>query len=103
MKGVNIENATFFGDPALDRDLPMVNESFWCSLVDHIERDRIPPPRVILDVGCHTGGLIEALSRRFAPAELYGIEPLAAARLAASRCPSASIRGPINSRSNPLA
>ena len=85
MKDFDIESGMFFGDPALDRDLPMVNESFWSSLIDHIERDCPPPLRVILDVGCHTGGLLEALSRRFAPTELFGIEPLAAARLAASR------------------
>jgi trans-aconitate methyltransferase len=85
MKGVDTESGTFFGDPALDRDLPMVNESFWSALIGHIERDCAFHPRVILDVGCHTGGFLETLNRRFAPAELFGIEPLAAARLAASR------------------
>ena len=85
VKDIDIERATFFGDPTLDRDLPMVNEVFWSSLIGHIERDCNASTRVILDVGCHTGGLLLALSRRFAPAVLFGIEPLAAARLAASR------------------
>lgn len=79
------ERRTFFGDPALDDDLPRVNEAFWASLIAHVERDDPPAPRVILDVGCHRGGLLHALARRFAPAELFGIEPLAGARAAATR------------------
>lgn len=85
LKGSDIERGTFFGDPALDDDLPIVNEVFWSSLVEHIERDGNPPPRIVLDVGCHTGELLYTLSRRFAPVELFGIEPLATARVAASR------------------
>lgn len=85
LKSTKIERGTFFGTPALDKDLPIVNEVFWSSLIEHIERDCNPPPRVILDIGCHTGELLYALSRRFAPAELFGIEPLSAARIAASR------------------
>jgi SAM-dependent methyltransferase len=76
---------TFFGDSVLDDDLPMVNEEFWSSLIEHIERDGNTSTRVVLDIGCHSGGLLHGLSRRFAPAELFGIEPLPAARLAASR------------------
>lgn len=74
----------FFADPALDAELPAINEVFWSSLIGHIERDN-PSTRVILDIGCHTGGLLDALSRRFAPTELVGIEPLTTARLAACR------------------
>jgi SAM-dependent methyltransferase len=85
LKKVDTERGTFFGDAALDNDLPMVNEAFWSSLIGHIERDCNSPPRVILDIGCHTGELLYALSRRFAPSELFGIEPLAAARATASR------------------
>lgn len=81
-----MDNETFFRDPALDRDLPLVNESFWSSLIGHIERDCTRPPRVILDIGCHTGGLLLKMSRRFVPVELFGIEPLAAARATASKC-----------------
>jgi tRNA1(Val) A37 N6-methylase TrmN6 len=85
MKDVDMDSETFFDDPALDRDLPMVSESFWSALIGHIEQDCTLPPRVILDVGCHTGGLLLAMSTRFAPTELVGIEPLAAARIAASQ------------------
>ena len=84
LKESSIEGSTFFGDPTLDHDLPAVNEAFWNALIGHIERDGNSPPRAILDIGCHTGGLLDALGRRFAPAELYGIEPLASARAAAT-------------------
>lgn len=76
---------TFFGDPRHDDELPAVNEAFWAALIGLIEEDSNPAPGVILDVGCHTGGLLEALGLRFAPHGLVGIEPLAAARSAASR------------------
>jgi SAM-dependent methyltransferase len=85
LKDIDIRRETFFSNPALDDDLPMVNEAFWSSLIEHIERDCNPPPRAILDIGCHTGGLLDELNRRFAPAELFGIEPLAAASATASR------------------
>lgn len=75
----------FFGDPRQDDELPAVNEAFWAALIGLIEEDLNPAPGVILDVGCHTGGLLEALGLRFAPHGLVGIEPLAAARSAASR------------------
>jgi SAM-dependent methyltransferase len=78
-----IERQSFFADPALDGDLPIVNEVFWRLLIDHIVQDNISPPRAILDVGCHTGGLLLELSQRFMPVELLGIEPLAAARATA--------------------
>jgi SAM-dependent methyltransferase len=80
-----IERTTFFADPALDNDMPIINEVFWSSLIGHIEQDDNISPRVVLDVGCHSGGLLDALSRRFAPEELFGVEPLAAQRLAASQ------------------
>lgn len=79
------ERRTFFDDPALDEGLPAVNEAFWSALIELVERDDNARPRAVLDVGCHTGGLLLALSRRFGPAGLLGIEPIAAARVAASR------------------
>jgi SAM-dependent methyltransferase len=85
LTNADAERGTFFGNPALDKGLPVANEVFWSSLIEHIERDCNPPPRVVLDIGCHTGELLYTLSRRFAPAELFGIEPLSAARIAASR------------------
>jgi SAM-dependent methyltransferase len=85
MKDLVSERGTFFGAPELDDDLPLANEAFWSSLIEHIERDDNISPRVVLDVGCHSGGLLDALSRRFAPEELFGVEPLTAQRFAASR------------------
>jgi SAM-dependent methyltransferase len=79
------DRETFFTDPSLDCDLPIVNEAFWSSLIGHIERDCCATPSAILDIGCHTGGFLVALNHRFSPSKLFGIEPLAAARLAASR------------------
>lgn len=85
LKEIAAQRTTFFEDPRHDDELPTVNEAFWSALIGHIEHDGTTPPRSILDVGCHTGGLLEALSRRFAPTELFGIEPIALARSAASR------------------
>lgn len=79
------ERGTFFGDPALDEDLPRVNETFWACLITHVEEDENPTPRVVLDIGCHTGGLLRALAQRFTPNELFGIEPLPDARASATR------------------
>jgi SAM-dependent methyltransferase len=75
----------FFGDPKHDDDLPVVNAVFWTALIGHIEEDSNSAPRVILDVGCHTGGLLSELNRKFSPLQLFGIEPLSAARREASR------------------
>jgi SAM-dependent methyltransferase len=80
-----IERRTFFADSALDADLPTANEGFWSALIGHIERDRLPATNAVLDIGCHTGGLLYELSRRFHPSEVFGIEPLAAARADAAR------------------
>lgn len=38
-----------------------------------------------MDVGCHSGGLLELLREQFQPKDLIGIEPLGAARAAAQR------------------
>jgi SAM-dependent methyltransferase len=84
MSLTDIPNRTFFANRALDDELPLVNEVFWSALIEHIERDCNVSPRVILDVGCHSGGLLHTLFRRFMPEQMFGIEPLAAARSAAS-------------------
>jgi SAM-dependent methyltransferase len=78
-----IERRTFFSDPALDDELPTANEAFWSALIAHIERDGVLAPKSILDIGCHTGGLLQRLARRFRPTTLTGIEPLPTARDAA--------------------
>ena len=73
---------SFFADPQLDDDLPAANQLFWAALLDHIEQDVETRLSAILDIGCHTGGLLEALCRRFTPVHAFGIEPLSYARLA---------------------
>jgi SAM-dependent methyltransferase len=83
INGAPTERRVFFGDPALDDDLPIANEIFWSALIAHIERDGIRAPKSVLDIGCHTGGLLQQIGRRFQPKSLIGIEPLAAARSAA--------------------
>lgn len=80
-----VKRRTFFGDPALDDDLPIANETFWSALIGHIERDGIRAANSVLDIGCHTGGLLSQIARRFRPTSLIGIEPLASARTAAAR------------------
>ena len=75
----------FFADAMLDDELPMVNQAFWSSLIGHILDDHIDIPDVILDIGCHTGGLLSELNARFGTADLIGIEPLRDARLAAAK------------------
>ena len=81
----DVDGESFFGDPVLDNSLPEVNEAFWSSLIELVDDDAHPAPRTILDVGCHSGGLLDALTRRFAPAQVFGIEPLAWARAVTSR------------------
>jgi cyclopropane fatty-acyl-phospholipid synthase-like methyltransferase len=75
-----VKGRPFFDDPALDDDLPFVNEPFWSALIAHVERDLPSTPKTILDIGCHSGGLLQQLGRHFQPTELIGIEPLPAAR-----------------------
>ncbi len=79
------ERRTFFGDPVLDHALPAVNEAFWSALIEHVGSNPVSQAGAILDVGCHTGGLLEQLCLRFQPTDVFGIEPLAAARDAARR------------------
>ena len=82
---IDLRGKSFFGDPALDTSLPAANEAFWAALIGIIDGDALSAPRAILDVGCHSGGLLDALTRRFTPARIFGIEPLDWARAAASR------------------
>ena len=81
----DVEGESFFGDPALDINLPAVNQVFWSSLIELVDSDSDFAPRTVLDIGCHSGGLLDALARRYAPAQIFGIEPLPWARAATSR------------------
>lgn len=77
------DRESFFRDQALDDALPEANRAFWTALIRHIEDEGAPAPRTVLDVGCHTGGLLQQLGKRFSPVELIGIEPITKARATA--------------------
>jgi SAM-dependent methyltransferase len=73
--------AGFFRDSADEDDLELRNEVFWTAMVDQIRRDGFAqPPRRILDVGCHRGGLLARVAQCWGPSALFGIEPNEAAR-----------------------
>jgi SAM-dependent methyltransferase len=74
---------SFFRDSDLDDSLPSANAAFWASLIGHIECAGVASPRAILDLGCHSGGLLAALGERFPAARLLGIEPIETLRAAA--------------------
>lgn len=66
----------FFGDEAEDDDLEARNGIFWTSMLEHIALDRGGrPPRSILDIGAHRGGLLAAMASRWHPTSLWAIEP----------------------------
>lgn len=72
----------FFGSREEDALLERTNEVFWQNLIRQIRLDLggEPAPRRLLDVGCHRGGLLERLAHAFHASELWGVEPLDAAR-----------------------
>jgi SAM-dependent methyltransferase len=83
---VDDQPVSFFGDPELDSSLPEANSVFWAALLGHIEREIRGAPTAILDIGCHSGGLLALLGERYPETRLIGIEPIAALRtLAESR------------------
>lgn len=71
----------FFRDSADEDDLELRNDVFWTAMIDHVRRDGFPrPPRRILDVGCHRGGLLARVAQCWGPEAMFGIEPNEAAR-----------------------
>jgi SAM-dependent methyltransferase len=71
----------FFHDNVDEEDLEVRNEVFWVAMIDHIRQDGFAtPPRRVLDVGCHRGGLLAKVAQRWNPDELIGIEPIEQAR-----------------------
>lgn len=78
------ERETFFGNREHDDSLPAANEAFWSALIEHVRSEALAPA-VVMDVGCHSGGLLAKLAEEFQPQSLIGIEPLEAARAAAAR------------------
>jgi SAM-dependent methyltransferase len=75
----------FFHSPEDEEYLEDSNEVFWSCLLQHVhEDDWVRPPGTALDVGCHRGGLLLRILRRWQFRCVYGIEPIAAARERAS-------------------
>jgi len=71
----------FFPDHVDEDDLETRNEVFWAAMIDQIRRDGfVQPPRRVLDVGCHRGGLLANIAKRWNPDELIGLEPIEEAR-----------------------
>jgi len=71
----------FFFSPEDDTELEATNSVFWDSLLGHIHEDcRGEPPRSLLDIGCHYGGLLSRLIAAWKPQRAWGVEPLAPAR-----------------------
>lgn len=70
-----------FGTPERDQQLERVSQQFWRSLLGHL-RAEVAAEQVdcLLDIGCHTGGLLELAAKLLSPRLLCGIEPLATAR-----------------------
>ncbi|WP_371229742.1 class I SAM-dependent methyltransferase [Pseudomonas sp. QE6] len=77
---------THFFDYEEDSRLEERNIHFWRALAGHVQADRsLLPGGVVLDIGCHRGGLLELLHERFRPAKLIGLEPLVSARRVAGQ------------------
>lgn len=91
---------SFFPDPSDDDQLEARNATFWEAMIDQIRRDGFSqPPRCVLDIGCHRGGLLARIAALWGPDQLLGIEPIEAARLRArlrlvTLAPSVLLYGP---------
>jgi 2-polyprenyl-3-methyl-5-hydroxy-6-metoxy-1,4-benzoquinol methylase len=83
--------SSFFFSSEEDAQLEATNSVFWDALLEHIREDVADgPPRSILDVGCHYGGLLARLIAALKPRRAWGIEPIQQARSCC--CPSSAIR-----------
>jgi SAM-dependent methyltransferase len=75
----------FFENSPQEEQLEASNEVFWNCLLQHIRDDYgDAPPSTVLDVGSHRGGLLVRLARMWSLRQVYGIEPLSAARKVAA-------------------
>lgn len=71
----------FFFSSEEDSQLEATNAVFWDCLLGYIREDRKDePPRSILDIGSHQGGLLARLVHAWQPQRVWGIEPLLSAR-----------------------
>jgi SAM-dependent methyltransferase len=76
-----VGESSFFVDPNDDDLLESRNGVFWEAMLDNIRRDGfIRVPKRVLDIGCHRGGLLARIAEIWGGEELWGIEPIPAAR-----------------------
>lgn len=76
-----VGESSFFADSGDDDLLESRNHVFWEAMLDNIRRDGfVRPPRGVLDIGCHRGGLLARIAKAWGGDEFWGIEPIAAAR-----------------------
>lgn len=76
-----IAESSFFADSGDDDLLEARNEIFWEAMLDNVRRDGFrKAPNRVLDIGCHRGGLLARIAKIWGVDELYGIEPIQAAR-----------------------
>src|SRR5690606_24117459 len=77
---------TYFFGREEDTLLDDRNIHFWRALAGHIQADRgVRKSATLLDIGCHRGGLLALLYKRFTPHRLIGLEPLTSARRVAAQ------------------
>lgn len=73
--------SSFFADSGDDDLLEFRNHVFWEAMLDNIRRDGfVRPPQRVLDIGCHRGGLLARIAELWGAQDLWGIEPIGAAR-----------------------
>lgn len=76
-----VTQSSFFVDSGDDDLLESRNRVFWDALLDNVRLDGfVRIPRQVLDIGCHRGGLLARIAELWGAEELWGIEPIGAAR-----------------------
>ncbi len=91
----------FFFDEVRDAEMEVQNVRKWEEIMTHMKNDQEVRPgqpfSSILDIGCHTGDFLQKLHNEFGPTtELYGTEPIIAAREKTQKKVEAVICGDTN-------
>lgn len=75
------DRLSFFPTHSEDQALEVANATFWETLLAVVEEDRdVRTIESVLDVGCHSGALLDCMAKRWNLHCLYGIEPVASLR-----------------------
>jgi SAM-dependent methyltransferase len=76
-----VGESSFFADSGDDDLLEFRNHVFWEAMLDNMRLDGFTRvPQKVLDIGCHRGGLLARIAQTWGSNELWGIEPISAAR-----------------------